>query len=784
MGLTNSQKSRIIKIAQENNYEGDYESLFEQAMTDGIFDTPPEPDVEAKKEDHRLDVDNIIVDPNQKEVRSALGKSNIELPPHINSAHEAWNMPSALKQFLEDPSYQFQQEAKTGGFKKYNEGGSVNDTETVFIENDTHLNIIRPEGDPWEYAKQSDGSVITRRRALEGQEPTEWVKPRQDSVAYQGIKNNIIFDNSPKIHNLNQTDSDEARAIYNTDKTDSSNLLDAETRSILNAEANNTSNIQNMLVSSGYDLGNTGPKNDGVDGDWGPKTSAAFNKWSEKNLSNLPIYQGERENICIPGGGCSEVATNFLMQLFPDITDRNDLGPADAWYRAKHVVELGGEKIWGVSDKEAKGNWNDLPDLPPVEVWKNLQIGDLIHLNRPGETKTKKESNLGYSLDMNRGTEHVGFIIGKDPNSGLPLIAHGDQDGMFVQPINEITLGGVLQKQYKVDAITRSRGTKNTKPNLKDHYVFNTDRKDMLHLENDAQLNMSSLNPLDKDFFPATYVNWMNTRMDNIAKTTGYSRELVAEASKIGYGIFANETGDWSGILKGKAKEFAKDMFDANLLANLREIPADIKNYWETGEGIGNFIFPDKGVHVSPDHSEPSRGVTRIKFDMQTHDRDGNITKLGQWYKANNITKEDLSWTNPDIIRSMHSGYEAVTLQTLDYIRRAKNHKEYDPKTNTIAGVPLYYAVATMHKSPVLSKRVDENHTVLDYLKKGDRDYSNAVINKMKTIKIKYDDGSGTGEIEKAQEFYKINNPQDFIDNNPIDRNIIQRYLDKISKNK
>ena len=780
MGLTNSQKSRIIKIAQENNYQGDYESLFEQAMTDGIFDTPPEPDVENKKQDANLEVDNLLVPNHQLQARSPLGKSSLEPAPHTNSSHETVAIKGALNEFINDPMYK-PQEAAYGGYKKkkkkYEEGG----TETSFVENDTQLDITRPAGDPWEYAKNSDGSILARKRVSEGQDPNPWLKPIQGSEAYSSIKDTVVFNNTPKVNNLSQTDSDEVRTIYKKDPGNFEGRIDVETKNILDSEVNTTASIQDMLVKSGYDIGSTGEKGDGVDGDWGPKTSAAFKEWSQKNLSGLPEYKGQTENICIPGGGCSEVTTNFLMQLFPGV-NRDDLGPEDAWYRAKHVVELGGDKIWGVSDKQAKGDWNKLPDLPPVEVWENLQVGDLVHLNRPGDNYKERKSEAGYNLDMNRSTEHVGFIIGKDPNTGLPLIAHGDKNGMFVQPMNEITLGGVLEKQYKVDAITRSTGTKNNKPNLKDHYIFNSDRQDRLTLKDGVEPGFSdSLNPFDKEFFPSNYVNLINMRMDKIAETTGYSRELVAEAAKMGYGIFANETGDWSGILKGKAKEFVKDVFDADLLANLREIPKDIQNYWETGEGIGNFIFPDKGAHVSPDRSEPSRGVSRIKFDMQTHDANDNITTLGKWYKANNITKDDLSWHNPDFVKSMYSGYEAVTLQVLDYIRRAKKHKEYDPKTNTIAGVPLYYAVATMHKSPDLSAKVDENHSVLDYLKKGDRDYSNAVLERMKEIDIKYDTGEGTGEIKKAEEFYKENNPKP----NPLevktDQNMIQRYLDKIT---
>ena len=115
------------------------------------------------------------------------------------------------------------------------------------------------------------------------------------------------------------------------------------------------------------------------------------------------------------------------------------------------------------------------------------------------------------------------------------------------------------------------------------------------------------------------------------------------------------------------------------------------------------------------------------------------------------LDQSSISWYNPT---STANSFNAVTLQVLDYTRKIKKHKEYDAKTNTIAGVPLQYAIATMHKSPNLYGKVDKDHSVLDYLKLGDRDYSNSVISKAKDMSIKYhEEGTGSGEFEKALEF-------------------------------
>jgi len=657
-----------------------------------------------------------------------------------------------------------------GGFKyenggeKKTEGGvpddrfeSANqiDDSTLTIANSSH------SSDPWEYAKQSDGTLLTRRKAIGEDAPAnEWLKPKKGSSAYTSIQDTIVFKSNPigPIENLTENESEDVRAIYKADPENSENKLTAAHHNKLNREGANTSSIQQMLVNNKYDLGVSGYNGDGVDGDWGTKTSKAFKHWSENNL-NLPEYEGLTEKICQEGAGCSEQATNMLLDLFPTVT-KNDLGPEDAWYRQKHVVELGGDLIWGTSDKQNKGSWSDLPDMPPIEVWKDFRVGDLVHVNRKGKDNYEKESDAGYGLDMNRGSEHQAFFIGMDPNTGIPLVMHGAGKGdMKVDPINNITLPG--GKEYKIDGVSRPVGMKDRPVINKDHFIFNSQKTDQL------QSNLTeSHNPLNsQEYFATRYVEHINDNLGLIANTTGASPEAVSEASHIAYGIFKNETGDFKQIMIGKGKEIAKNNLDADLIANLRTGANMAGEIWNTGEvetefalpnSLWDFIIPgsmfrDVKNKVAPKTDETSVGAGRIKFDMQTKDEDGNPTEIGQWYKAMDIGASDLAWTS---ISAVNDSFTAISLQVIDYTKRIKRHKEYDPNTNTIAGVPIQYAIATMHKSPNLASRVDANHSVLDYLKLGDRDYSNAVLENAEDISVAYHgDGEGTGEYEKAQEF-------------------------------
>jgi hypothetical protein len=847
MPLTNSQKSRIVKVAQENGYAGDYEELFTEAQTNGIFGEVPEPDVSEKKSDYNLDLDSVVTSDNIIPSTNFDGNSNGST--HMTTDHETLPKYSALKAFMDDPAYkrQPQQQAEKGGFekqfntnyqesqnyqriknsrkgsrynpppeetaltdegshsthlmtddkkntawptlfqnkdgswfelsridaykeatrrdeiyefdskeeminfarkgdwkekggfKKYNAGGSVD------LLDESKLNIVTESYDPWEYTKDAQGQIHTRKKAV-GENGTagDWIQPKKGSVSYNAIKEQIVFDvDAPNsIGGLDNKQTAEVQEIYKKDPANAQNKLQPEIQQLLYRQTSNTADIQQMLVDSKYYLGTSGDKGNGVDGDWGTKTTAAFSEWSSKNLNNLPIYEGKRQDICQQGSGCSEKVTNMLMDLFPGV-QRDDLGPEDAWYRAKHVVELGGEKLWGVSDSKAKGYWDKLPDLPPVEIWKNLQIGDLVHLNRKGGDKANKESASGYNIDMNRSTEHVGFIIGRDEATGLPLIMHGGGDKMEVDKINEIALKNHPSLgDYKIDAITRSKGTKDRKPNLKDHYIYNSNKTDKLS----SNLTKSN-NPLNQEeYFATRFVNTINDNVDRMANTTGYSKEAVVEASRLAYGIFKNETGTWYQILKGGAKEFAKNNINAELLADVATGLGRADQFIESGS-LSAFDYI-----AAPKTDETSIGAGRIKFEMQTKDPvTGHLNKVGQWYKGMNITEENLDFGADNFI---DKSFNAITLQVLSYTEKAKKHKEYDPKTNTVAGVPLQYVISTMHKSPYLYGKVDANHSVLDYLKKGDRDYANNVLKNSEDINVEYhDDNAGDGEYSKAQAF-------------------------------
>jgi len=766
MALTNSQKSRIIKVANENGYTGEYAELFEQAKTEGIFGEVPEPDVSHKKDDYKLDIDSVLIDDGPRALSNPENSSNFRGSAHVTSGHEMHPVSSALMDFVNNPEYkvQPQQQGEKGGFKKYTEGGVSGDSfdATTSIDDSTLTIATSPHAsDPWEYAKQEDGALLTRRKAIGEDAPAnQWFKPKKGSSAYNSIQDTIVFKSSPigTIENLTENDAADVRTIYKADPENSENKLTAAHHNKLNREGANTFSIQQMLVDNKYDLGKSGRNGDGVDGDWGNQTTKAFKHWSDNNLQ-LPSYEGLTEKICQEGAGCSEQATNMLMDLFPTVT-KDDLGPEDAWYRQKHIVELGGDLVWGTSDRQNKGSWSNLPDMPPIEVWKDFKVGDLVHMNRKGKDNYEKKSSAGYGLDMNRGSEHQAFFIGMDPETGIPLVMHGAGKGnMKVDPINNITLPE--GKEYKIDGVSRPVGMKDNPVINKDHFIFNSQKTDTL------QSNLTeSHNPLNqKEYFATRYVEHINKNLGLIASTTGASPEAVSEASHIAYGIFKNETGDFKQIMIGKGKEILKNNIDADLLADMRTGANMAVELWNTGEvetefalptSLWDFIIPgslfkDVKNKVDPKTDETSVGAGRIKFDMQTKDGDGNATEIGQWYKAMNVGRENLSWTSTSAV---NDSFSAITLQVIDYTKRIKRHKEYDPNTNTIAGVPIQYAIATMHKSPNLAGRVDANHSVLDYLKLGDRDYSNAVLKNAEDISVAYHgESAGTGLYEEAQKF-------------------------------
>ena len=130
--------------------------------------------------------------------------------------------------------------------------------------------------------------------------------------------------NNPDINNLNQI-------LYpNIGHSDHKEKIDDGT---FNPDEEFTTEIQQNLVNLGYDLGNTGPKGNGVDGDYGSKTKKALNlyikHYGEAGYGNVGFesYNMETGNVLDPTKIGKD---NKIQQLIEDykkseytITDPN-----------------------------------------------------------------------------------------------------------------------------------------------------------------------------------------------------------------------------------------------------------------------------------------------------------------------------------------------------------------------------------------------------------------------------------------------------------------------------
>ena len=73
-------------------------------------------------------------------------------------------------------------EQKDGGFKEYALGGL----------DESKLDIISPQSDPWEYSKTNDGKVITRKKALGDTTAGSWIEAIEGSTAHTAIVDTIL----------------------------------------------------------------------------------------------------------------------------------------------------------------------------------------------------------------------------------------------------------------------------------------------------------------------------------------------------------------------------------------------------------------------------------------------------------------------------------------------------------------------------------------------------------------------------------------------------------------
>lgn len=222
--------------------------------------------------------------------------------------------------------------------------------------------------------------------------------------------------------------------------------------------------IQRILIKEGYDLGNFGPKGDGVDGKFGPTTKKSYEEYMMKELNTTqPLYfsVGSRENVCNVDGCAAYVTTEFMNEGF----DVNEMGVGgDAWTMLSKIKSKGGavkfnifsggefknvENLWDARSKTINASKKRQPkaDL--------LLSGDVVGLVYDNSTHWQDsfEDNKGGTLNT-----HVGFVSGFEEIDGkqVPVISHnvngtvyndlytninGGRIAWVASPKNDLTLG-------------------------------------------------------------------------------------------------------------------------------------------------------------------------------------------------------------------------------------------------------------------------------------------------------------------------------------------------------
>jgi hypothetical protein len=198
------------------------------------------------------------------------------------------------------------------------------------------------------------------------------------------------------------------------------------------------------------------------------------------------------------------------------------------------------------------------------------------------------------------------------------------------------------------------------------------------------------------------------------------------------------ETGDpgmFGSTQFSMVKTWMKDNLSAETNASFSALKSldfntSLSSIWEGG-------FLNDEAHQSSADSPASQGIMRVKVDWQVENEDGSLTQLGRWYQDAGLVYKDNegNWVNhldegDDIMtgipgkRGMANSIDAGILQFLHYQQKLKRSNKYNPEDNTYDGMPLDYVAASMHVHPEGHKKT----AFLNYMKQGDRNYSNSVM--------------------------------------------------------
>jgi len=565
------------------------------------------------------------------------------------------------------------------------------------------------------------------------------------------------------------------------------------TESVTTSKSNSYSNLQNSLAKKGYTVNQTGTFN--------TQTLEATYDYGNNHLTHLPEWNTDWkwDKIGCTGQSCSEQTTDMLQMLFPQSLqigqdDPNmQAGAAHSWYRQGYMMDHGGQNIWSqqaigtfTADGKEIGTTNKSERFPPMEVWNTFNVGDVVHLGsgtgdmrHMGERDRKGGKKAGYDQSTNTGTGHTGFIVGRDPSTGVPLIMHGVSGKMYVERIDQINWEGgeerddalaYDQPNYFIQGVTRPPGLVNSDEKANFGVIAGFVQENVKQVTS-YDINSEYYENLDKEqkksatFFTDYLSGNINFNRDYMPRQEDYEGD--AEGYNIAmekYLAFKTENNTFDeNDLEGtyaKSRENSPISRISRLTGYTEEAVSHAASLLygtymtETGDP-GMFGSEQKGMLMtwvkdnvpksllgmvfdeSQVTSPPSEGIMRIKVDWQVENQDGSMTQLGRWYEKSGLIYKDEegNWINgltagDDLgsgisgKRGMSNSIDAGILQFLHYQQKLKRGPKYNYEDNTYDGVPLDYVAASMHVHPESVNK----EKLFNYMEEGDRNYSNSVM--------------------------------------------------------
>lgn len=545
--------------------------------------------------------------------------------------------------------------------------------------------IISPANDSWEYKKEGD-NYLTRKKTGDG----KWITAKGNPLEHIKAK---IYKETDAISRIKArpevssgTQSQKTGAVQTPSEKKEEKIKSSQL--LRTGHGGWQQTAQEFLLDKGEYLGGTGPRRNGVDGDWGPTSQAALDNYKKRvNPMALPLVTknayGKEE---CHKWGCSKLASAKASGFLNLIKGNNTASTwaENAWFNKSHQLNEGGELIYNEPKRGDMG-------YVPKELYGILQVGDYVHLNRAGP-KYDKEVHKNPSI-RNEKVEHMGMIIGKDKN-GIPLVYHGSESGKaYIQPLNKaLTLPdqGRFGYKYWVSSIVRPKDLigadfSNLKESKYHRPAIDVDKKDQLvALPGSSGYQRDAMNIINQNYQALAHMGGHTQDEINMAgevllggilnmESKAMNTEYIGEVPIIGVDIPhpLNNRYSYGAFVKGKeilASAYKHPVFEG-LITDEPRI-----------EVFGKSI-PAPGI------GEASKSPYQFKPKMH-FGTNARPTVLGEsLYQNFNILPENAN----DNQKNQTIASMAILLNNMSSIKR---RDKYDSKTDTYDGVPLPYILA------------------------------------------------------------------------------------------